>query len=103
MSNFAHAWYRTTADQLAVGGPGVLHRVILLVSTTGGDVTIYDGLDASSGRLIATLKGTANVSLPVDFGGLQLDRGLFIDIGSNVSEVTAVFDPVERILTGPEV
>ena len=80
-----------------------MFRVHLLVSTTGGDVTIYDGLDASSGRLIATIKGTANVSSILDFGGLQLDRGLFIDIGSNVSEVTAVFDPVERILSGSEV
>jgi len=69
-----------------------LHTVVLLVSTTGGDITIYEGLDATSGRKIATLKGTANVSTPVDFGGIRCSRGLYVAVGSNVSEYTVIFE-----------
>jgi len=71
-----------------------LHRVVLLVDNTGGDITIYEGLDATSGRKIATLKGLANVSLPVDFGGIQCSRGLYVDVGDNVIEYTVIYDYV---------
>ncbi len=81
-----------TADGGATPGPCLLNAVVLLASSAGGDVTLYEGQDATSGRKIATLKGAANVSLPVVFAHAPfLARGLYVDVGSNVTEVTVFF------------
>jgi hypothetical protein len=85
---------RSTVSLVIARTPVVLYRVILLVSVTGGDISVYEGLDATSGRLIATIKGTANVSNTVDFGGVRCDRGLYVAVGSNVTEYTVVYSPI---------
>ena len=89
-----HGWERVTGDARVFEGSGVLFGLVLLVSTTGGDVTLYDGADAGSGRLIGTFEGIANESRPIVFGrnGILLDKGLFVDVGSNVTEVLVVYN-----------
>ena len=90
-------------DSLVSAKGLLLKGIVLLTSVTGGDIVIYDGQDATSGRKICTFKGLANVSLPVSFGeGLRLERGLFIDVGSNVTEVLVFFDPFETTLESGE-
>ena len=85
-----------TSDTLVYAKGLILKGFVLLCSALGGDIVIYDGQDATSGRKVGTFKGLANASTPIDFGeGLRLERGLFVDVGSSVTEVLLYFDPWE--------
>ena len=92
----ASSWDRVTADTEVYHGACVLRMVNIKTSAAGGDVTLYDGLDAVSGRKIITLVGKNNETNPIVFGrrGIAIENGLFVDVGSNVDEVLLVFDPI---------
>jgi len=87
-------YYRGTADALVHQGACLLYSVVVLVSVTGGDVTIYDGQDTTSGRRVARVEGIADVNTVVDFQGVVLSRGLYVDVGSSVTEYTVVWKPL---------
>jgi hypothetical protein len=83
-----------TADAIVTTHPCWLHSATILVSTTGGDASLYEGQDAASGRLLITLKGSANVTNQRTYSPpLWLERGLYVDVGSNVTQVTVHFTP----------
>jgi len=82
-----------TADRLIERDPVILHSTTLLASTTGGDVTVYDGHDATSGRVVNVHEGTANECNTVTYGpGILLRDGLFVDIGSSVTGFLVVWE-----------
>lgn len=90
------SWLTVTADTLVSTKPVWFYGAIILTSVTGGDATIYNGHDAAAGRKWARLEGIANESRPVIFPKPFLfDRGLYIDVGSDVTEVTVGFEPLE--------
>jgi len=87
-------WHRFTGDALVTTKPALLHGVVILTSTTGGDAALYEGQDADSGRIILTLEGIANTVTPVMFPRpLYCERGLYLDVGSNVTEVLVAWEP----------
>jgi hypothetical protein len=89
-------WRRLTADAEVYPGPVLLAGVVLLASVAGGDVTIYDGADPTSGDKLFTLKADANISLPVVFPWpVRCEKGLYVDIGSNITEVTVFYVPAK--------
>lgn len=90
-------WQRTTVDRVIVAGAAILHRILLLVSVTGGDATLYEGQDPTSGRVIARCEAIADETRVIEFGGLYCPRGIYVDIGSNVTEVTVIYEPVEEV------
>lgn len=85
---------RLTADGIVNEGATLLFGLHIEASTAGGDVSLYEGMDSGSGRLIGTFKENANdhdvLSFPVP---IFLDRGLYVDIGSNVTAVTLFWLP----------
>ena len=84
-----------TADTVVCDRPCLLNGLVLLTSTTGGDVTLYEGQDATSGRKVARFEATADNTLAVAFPHAPfLARGLFVDVGSNVTEATLFFTPL---------
>lgn len=86
-------WQNVAADAIITAQPARLHQVVLLASAAGGDATIYEGQDASSGRKILTVKGAANASRPVRFRPpLECGRGIFVDVGSSVTEVFVQYE-----------
>ena len=90
-------WMNVGADNQVREGPCLLAGLVVLASVTGGDVTLYEGNDASSGRKIGKFEGVANVSNPIMFSPpLPLQRGLFVDVGSNITEVAVLFKPVHE-------
>jgi len=92
---FAHS--RVFADRQLIQRAGVYHGGLLL-ATDGGTstVSIYDGID-TSGELIDSFSVAASTpQLRVFERGIALARGLYVDLGSNVSVFTAYFDPVPR-------
>lgn len=86
-------WKVLTADGLAHIGVGELVGVVVLASAAGGGGTLYDGLD-TSGAVIGTFKGAANVSNAVILADpLPLSRGLYLGGTSNVTQVLVLFRP----------
>jgi hypothetical protein len=89
-------WSNVTADALITTHPALFHGVTLLTSAAAGDVTVYEGQDAVSGRKIGTFKAAANISWSVRFQPpLKCDRGIYIDVGSNVTEAIVHWSPQE--------
>lgn len=82
------------SDGIVNEGPTLLFGVIIEASTAGGDVSIYEGLDTSSGRLMSVLTELVTSRFPKTFPTpVYLDRGLYVDIGSNVTAVTLFWLP----------
>lgn len=82
-----------TADARITTHHAVLHGVIVLASSAGGDVSIYAGQD-TGGQKIGTFKGAANVSNPIAFDPpLDCPSGIYVDVGSNITEVTIHWSP----------
>ncbi len=81
------------ADGPVLPGPGRYYGG-LLVATNGGasTVNIYDGVSATVGELIDSWNILASaVDLHSLSYPLHVERGLFIDLGSNVSAFTVFF------------
>lgn len=86
---------RLIADGVVNEGPSLLFGLHVEASTAGGDVSVYEGNDKDSGRLIGIFKDNANNHEPKNFiPPIYCDRGIYIDIGSNVTAVTVLWLPV---------
>ncbi len=87
-------WERLTASRTLTNEPCLFWGAVILVSTTGGDATIYDGQDATSGGQAHRLEGIADQSTPIMWAKpLHFSRGLYVAVGSNVTEVTVGWEP----------
>lgn len=86
---------RVDADKKVLEPGGVYHGGLLLATSGGAStVAVYDGLDAD-GELIDYF--SVLTSAPERHfmeRGLRIIRGLFIDLGSNVSAFDVFYDPV---------
>jgi len=82
-----------SVDALVKTTPGKLYAVILSAASGGaGTVTIRDGHD-TSGEIIMKLTATANWTVPVILREpVVFQRGLFIDVGSNVDSVFVQYE-----------
>ncbi len=100
MFGYGYRWL--TADEQVIEHPLLLAGIVLLVSTTGGDVTLYEGLGTAGSSLIGRFEGIADQSTPIDLHGLLLERGLYVDIGSNVTGVLVIYKPIpSKFFTDP--
>ena len=87
-------WTNVTGDTLITTSPGYLNGVVVLASVAGGDVTVYDGRDATNGRKVGTFKGAANISRPIIFTpSLLCENGVYVDVGSNITEALVLWCP----------
>ena len=87
-----HGWTLLAADAKVMIRPCVLHRIVLNASVDGGDVTLYHGRD-TGGVSLGVYEGLAKITLPIELGVL-LEDGLYVDVGSNVTSILVVFDPL---------
>ncbi len=100
MFGYGYRWL--TADEQVIEHPLILKGIVVLVSTTGGDVTLYEGLGTAGSSLIGRFEGIADQSTPIDLYGLFLERGLYVDIGSNVTGVLVIYKPIpSKMLSDP--
>lgn len=82
-----------TASHAITNEPTLLWGAVILTKTTGGDATIYDGRDTTSGRKVIRLEGIADQSTPLMFPKpVMLALGLYVAVGTNVSEVLVVWE-----------
>jgi hypothetical protein len=86
-----------TADTRVYVGRCLFWGVILNASLAGGDISIYDGHDATSGRLIGHYDGAVNATNPVTLKKpINVYSGLYVVV-TNVVGVTVLFEPVDEI------
>lgn len=95
MSDPAFSTFST--DRLVFEGKTYLNAVLLRASVDGGDITLYEGMDPTSGRKFCTFLGLSGRTLNWHFSpAIPFDRGLYVDIGSNITEVTIVATPTRE-------
>jgi len=88
---------RVTQDTLINQGNTLVFGLSIEASADGGDVSLYEGMDNLSGRLHGTYKALANDRKPFGFPApVYFDRGVYIDIGTNVTAVTIYWLPVRN-------
>lgn len=87
-------WTLVVNDAKLTDGPAFLHRIVPQVSSDGGDVTLYEGQD-TSGRSLGTYTGLANQTQAIEIGA-HCDRGIYVDIGSDIDACLVVWTPLEE-------
>lgn len=82
-----------TADRFLDKGPGVVHWITLVGATDTGTVYIRDGQD-TGGEILWRAECHEDWSLHLCFNPpLIYDRGLFVDIDTNITAYTIGFSP----------
>ena len=85
-----------TADGRVYVGACLFWGVILNASVAGGDVKVYDGQDATSGRLIGHYVGAVNAVNPITLRKpIRFGSGIYVVV-TNVNGVTVLFEPVDE-------
>jgi len=84
-------------DKLICQGAAYLHGVIINTSSSGGSITVYEGQDAGSGRIITTLRAFEDQTKTFNFpGAIYCQRGIYIDAVSHVDNFTVIWSrPVD--------
>jgi hypothetical protein len=94
------AAYYLTDDLLLQEGPGVLYGFSYNCSANGGTLTIYDGLNAQSGRLLFTLPGWQyDANTQCFANGILFETGLYVVLDANVANATIIFEPKRSYTT----
>jgi len=92
-----------TTDRLITNLPCILYSVVVTTDGSGpGKVEIYDGEGAEARYKIATLLCPANSSMVFRWKGLELSRGLYVDIVEKADYVTVEWSPVGYPKDKPE-
>ena len=85
------------SDAIICTNAAYFHGLIMDASTDGGDVTIYEGQDAKSGRKLAKFQDWASSNRPFNMPHcVYCQRGIFVDIGDNVTGVTVIWSRPEQ-------
>jgi len=85
------AWTNISASVRITSSAAKLHGLVILASTTGGDVTVYAGQDAGA-RKIGRFEGIADHSRPINFRPpLECDSGIYVAVGSSITEVLVLW------------
>ena len=96
-------WANVETSQVVYHKGLLLKELVINVHASDGYITVYDGLDATSGRSLGRFYGQSKVSTPIDFpDGLRLERGLYIELGDHADKVLVVFDPFETVSEAEE-
>ena len=89
-------WVRLAADGLAVEGPCLVHSIIFTPGGSDQYVNVYDGRDATAGKLFAEVIAKSEETRSVSLGqGVRFDRGVYVDVQDPGDAVTIVFTPLE--------
>jgi hypothetical protein len=98
------AWTRVTADTVVAVGPLLFYGLIMTTSAIACTVDVFDGSNTLGRRVMRaahSYQDPATVdrasSLPCFLPApILLERGLFLDLASNVTEVTVFYRPIRE-------
>ena len=89
---------RLAASALVTPDACLLYGLIQLNAVASAAVGVYEGRDATAGRLIITAKAGADDSKAITLPGpLYLANGLYVSLAANVSEVTLFWSPAGNV------
>ena len=90
------SWVRVEGSGLAVEGPCILNAVIF-EPVTGADWTdVYDGLDATAGKLFCHIVSSVVVTWPFCLGeGVPFDAGVYVNDIDGGTATTIIYTPLE--------
>jgi hypothetical protein len=92
----SNRWLCLDGSQIVYHKGLLLKGVVINCHASDGYSTLYDGLDATSGRKICRINGASKVSTQLDFGeGIRVERGLYVAFGDHTDQVIVYFDPFE--------
>ena len=87
-----YTWERITFDRVLSTSPVFISNIIVTPDAQAqADITLYDGESTGDPQIITVKSGTGitkNIHLNP---ALQTQRGLYIDIGSNVEEALVCY------------
>jgi len=84
-----------TSDQKITDKPCILYSALLVnTGSNEGTIVIYDGAGAETGYEVATLMVGTKESKLYCWKGLELSRGLFVDIDDKTDMITVEWEPV---------
>ena len=79
---------RVTADRAKVWG------IVVIPSAAAAVTSLYDGLDASSGRQFGPFHVSTKTSTPFMFPyPINFDRGIYVDLTTNMTAVIVIWEP----------
>ena len=85
---------KVETDKVAVQRGGVYHGGLLKASGGTATVSLYDGLNATTGTLIDFFTAGDGLAERVFLErGVDVREGLFVDLGSNVGSFTVFYQP----------
>lgn len=91
----ARNWVRLAADGLAVEGPCLVHTIIFTPNNNDEYAEVYDGRDATAGKLFCRVIMFREETAVVDLGqGVRFDRGVYVGVENLGDAVTIVFTPL---------
>lgn len=88
-------WVRLKGSGVAAVGGVHVTRVILEPAAATASITIYDGLDATVGKVFSVMHAAAKTTRSLNLGeGVRFDRGVYIANNVGTSYTTVCFyDP----------
>ena len=99
MPDGAHVHRRVTADKRVLEPAAVYHGGVLAADGVGtATVTVYDGIDSGGDPIDFFTAAASGRDRNYMDDGIILRRGLYVDVGSNVSFFTVIYDPTPREL-----
>jgi len=92
----ARRWVRVTDDAVVYEGACLVHNIILTPARDEEYVDVYDGRDATAGKLFCRLATFREHTRTINLGsGTPFDVGIYVDLENLGDAVTIVFTPLE--------
>lgn len=90
------AWVRLAGSGRVVQGRCLILGALWRCNKNDEECLIYDGLDATSGRLFTKMVGDPDKFYPFDFGdGIEFAQGIYVDQTTVLDEVTIYFRQID--------
>lgn len=88
-------WVRVTTDGVVFSGPCLVHNIIFAPTRNDEYVDVYDGRDATAGKLFCRLLVFREQTHTVSLGqGAPFDIGIYVALENAGDAVTIVFTPL---------
>jgi len=98
MAKPARGYRYLVIDGIAVSKPCNLVGVVFTPTTAADYVTIYSGVDTSSGEVVMRVDAATVTTLPVVIPeGIYCPGGVYVDFSAASGKCTIIYDTVETI------
>lgn len=88
-------WVRVTTDGVVFSGPCLVHSIIATPGGANEYHDVYDGRDATAGKLFCRVQTHTQQTKSVNLGqGAPFDTGIYVAMQNVGDVVTIVFTPL---------